>query len=71
MTCDEKSRMALEYQQASARFDEARKNLQAKIGVLSKEQYVALSHSVDQAWGALQRVHGAVDEHIRWHSCVG
>lgn len=71
LTCEEKSRMALEYQEASARFDEARKDLQANIGVLSKEQYVALSHSVDKAWGTLQRVHVALDEHIRWHSCVG
>jgi hypothetical protein len=70
MPCEEKSRMALEYQEASAAFDKARKDLQASIGTLSKEQYITLSHSVDKAWGALQRVHIELDEHIRWHSCV-
>ena len=70
MSCEEKGRMALEYQEASVTFDKARKDLQANIGMLSKEQYIALSNSVDKAWGTLQRVHIALDEHIRWHSCV-
>jgi len=62
--------MALEYQDASAAFEQARRNLQAHIGVLSKPEYVALSNSVDRAWESLQKVHLALDEHIRWHSCV-
>ena len=70
VTCEEKSRMALEYQEASTAFEKARKDLQSNIGMLSKEQYVALSHTVDKAWTTLQRVHVALDEHIRWHSCV-
>ena len=70
MSCDEKGRMVLEYQEASAAFDQARKDLQESIGTLPKDQYVALSSSVDKAWGTLQRVHIALDEHIRWHSCV-
>ena len=70
MSCDEKGRMVLEYQEASAAFDQARKDLQESIGTLPKDQYVALSNAVDKAWGSLQRVHIALDEHIRWHSCV-
>jgi hypothetical protein len=70
MNCEERSRMALEYQEASAAFEQARKDLQANIGVLPKDQYLALSNTVDKAWGTLQRVHVALDEHIRWHSCV-
>lgn len=70
MNCEERSRMALEYQEASAAFEQARKELQAHIGTLSKAEYVVLSNLVDRAWGTLQKVHGALDEHIRWHTCV-
>lgn len=70
MSCEEKGRMLAEYQEASAAFDRARKGLQASIGTLPKEQYAVLSNSVDKAWGTLQRVHIALDEHIRRHCCV-
>ena len=70
MNCEDRSRMAWEYQEARAAFEQARKDLQANIGVLPKDQYLALSNTVDKAWGTLQKVHVALDEHIRWHSCV-
>ena len=70
MSCEEKSRMAVEYQDACAAFEQVRKELQNGVGVLSKERYFALSHRADKAWGTLQQVHVALDEHIRWHSCV-
>ena len=70
MSCEDRSRMALEYQEASAAFERSRMELQTNIGMLPKDQYVALSNSADKAWSKLQRVHVALDEHIRWHSCV-
>jgi len=70
MPCEERGRLELEYQKASAVFDAARRELQTKIGTVSKKDYRAISRAADQAWSALQKVHAALDAHIQQHSCL-
>jgi hypothetical protein len=47
----------------------ARQNLQARIGVSSKADFVALDQAFDEAWSHLQRTSNAVDQRIRNHGC--
>ena len=68
--CEERSRLEREYQEVCGAFDRARRELQAKIGVLPKKEYAALSREAELAWDALQKSHTALDRHLRQHSCL-
>jgi hypothetical protein len=70
MPCEERARLEREYQVASGTFDRARRDLQTKIGTLPKRDYKVLSRAAEQAWESLQKVHAALDKHLREHSCL-
>jgi hypothetical protein len=70
MPCEERSRLEHEYQVASGAFDRARRELQTKIGILPKKDYKVVSRDAEQAWELLQKVHTALDRHLREHSCL-
>jgi hypothetical protein len=67
--CDERNHREKEHAQAGAEFDVSRKNLQARIGISSKEEFLSLSRKIDQSWAALVRARIALDQHIREHGC--
>ena len=70
MPCEIRSRLEHEYQVATGAFDRARRELQTKIGTLPKKDYKLLSRAAEQAWDSLQKVHAALDKHLREHSCL-
>ena len=70
MPCEERALLEREYQEASGAFDRIRRDLQAKIGLLPKNEYVAISRSADKAWDALQKVQSALEKHLRQHACL-
>jgi hypothetical protein len=69
MSCQERERMEREHDEAEAAFYAAQQQLRNRIGVSPKEEFVALSDAVDQAWKRLLDARGALDQHIRNHVC--
>lgn len=69
MGCMESVRLEHQYLEAQTAFDEAHRDLHAKMGILPRGEYLALSRDVDQAWLTVQRTRTAVDRHMREHSC--
>jgi hypothetical protein len=69
MPCPEHDLLRQQHAEAGAAFDAARQALQARIGVSSRNEFLALDQATEKAWADLQRVHQALDEHIRSHGC--
>ncbi len=69
MGCMESVRLEHQYLEAQTAFDEAHRDLHAKVGILPRGEYLALSRDADQAWLTVQRTRTAVDRHMREHSC--
>jgi hypothetical protein len=69
MGCMESVRLEHQYLEAQTAFDEAQRNLHAKMGILPRGEYLALSRATEQAWLTVQRTRAALDRHVREHSC--
>jgi hypothetical protein len=69
MSCQERERMEREHLEAEAAFYAAQQRLRNRIGISPKEEFVALSDAVDQAWKRWLDARGALDQHIRNHGC--
>ncbi len=67
--CQERLRLQQEYEASGTLFASSERTLQTRIGVTSKREFKALSHSVDTAWDELKRARFALDDHIRSHGC--
>jgi hypothetical protein len=67
--CNEKNRLAYEYQTATATFSKSVTELHEKMGVSSKDEYERLQR-ISEEW----RVHSeqarlALEQHIAAHGC--
>ena len=69
MECDEGARLEKLHNDAEEAFDAARKIVGEKIGVTTREEFVALTRAVDATWHALKSARFAIDEHIRVCGC--
>ena len=69
MVFGERARLEKLHNDAEEAFDAARKVLREKIGVTTREEFVALTRAVDITWHALESSRFALDEHIRTHGC--
>jgi hypothetical protein len=67
MSCTGRVRIEKKHHAANAKFDAARKQLQERIGVSSREEYMALHRQVDVAWEELAYARAMLDNHIREH----
>lgn len=67
--CQERNHLSQEHFDAGVVFDAARQALQARIGVSSKEEFLALDQAAERAWANLQNARQALDNHIRNHGC--
>ena len=67
MECSERARLEKLHNDAEEAFDAAEKVLREKIGVTTKEEFVALTHAMAMTWHALESARFALDEHIRTH----
>lgn len=54
---------------AESVFADTRKQLRAKIGVSSKEEYSRLDAAADTAWQALNKARKGLHEHLLQHGC--
>lgn len=63
--CPERARLERDHDDATAAFETAGATIQARIGISSKDEYVRLERTAEEAWMRLQRARRALDDHIR------
>jgi hypothetical protein len=69
MGCTDSVRLEHQYLKAQTTFEQAQRDLDAKMGILPRGEFLELSRVADQAWLTVQRTRAAVDRHMREHSC--
>jgi hypothetical protein len=69
MICEEKSRLAMEYQTATLAFSDAVKELHRKIGTSPKAEYQRLERISSEARVKSEQARLALEQHISAHSC--
>jgi hypothetical protein len=69
VACDEKTRLAMEYEAATSAFSEAVKELHRKIGTSPKEEYKRLERISTEAGVKSEQARLALEQHISTHRC--
>jgi hypothetical protein len=69
MTCEEKARLATEYEAATYAFSEAVTELHRKIGTSPKEEYRRLERISTEARVKSEQARLALERHISIHRC--
>jgi hypothetical protein len=69
MSCEEKTRLAMEYEVATSAFSEAVKELHRKIGTSPKEEYKRLERISTEARVKSEQARLALEQHISTHRC--
>jgi hypothetical protein len=69
MSCEEKTRLATEYEAATSAFSEAVKELRRKIGTSLKEEYQRLEQISAEARVKSEQARLALEQHISAHRC--
>jgi hypothetical protein len=69
LTCEEKARLAKEYDAATFTFSEAVKELYRKIGTSPKEEYKRLERISTEARVKSEHARLTLEEHIAAHRC--
>jgi hypothetical protein len=67
--CDEKTRLAQQYEFATAQFSKAVKELSQKIGTSSKEEYARLDRVANESRVKSEQARLALEQHIASHRC--
>jgi hypothetical protein len=67
--CEEKTRLAMEYEAATSAFSESVKELHRKIGTSPKEEYKRLERISIEARVKSDRARLALEQHISTHRC--
>jgi hypothetical protein len=69
MVCEEKARLATEYDVATSAFSEAVKELHRKIGTSPKDEYQRLERISTEARMKSEQTRLALEQHISTHRC--
>jgi hypothetical protein len=69
MICQEKARLAQEYQAATVKFSEAVGQLQRNIGTSTKAEYERLQRISDEARVKSEQARLALEGHLAAHGC--
>ncbi len=69
VTCEEKTRLLMEYQAATSAFSEAVKELRRKIRTSPKEDYKRLERISNEARVKSEQARLALEQHIAAHRC--
>ena len=69
MSCDEKKRLATEYEVATAKFAEAVTELRKEMGTSAKEEYERLDRATNEARVKSEQARLALEKHISAHRC--
>jgi len=67
--CDQKNRLAQEYESATTQFSEAVKELRRQMGTSLKEEYARLDRAANEARVKSEHARLALEEHIAAHGC--
>jgi ATP-dependent helicase YprA (DUF1998 family) len=69
MSCEEKRRLATEYEAATAKFSEAVTELRKKMGTSAKEEYQRLDRAANEARVKSEQARLALEQHVSAHRC--
>ena len=69
MSCEEKARMAREYEVATSAFSESVKELHRKIGTSLKDEYTRLTQISNEARAQSEQARLTLEKHIATHGC--
>jgi hypothetical protein len=69
VSCEEKTRLATEYEAATSAFSEAVKDLHREIGTSPKEEYRRLERISTEARRKSERARLALEQHNSAHRC--
>jgi len=69
MTCEEKTRLAAEYQATSQKYADAVAELNRKMGTSAKTEYERLTRAADEARVKSEQVRLALEQHVAAHNC--
>jgi len=69
MNCEEKKRLAADYEAATAKFSEAVTQLHDRMGTSPKEEYERLDRAANEARVKSEQARLALEQHIAAHRC--
>jgi hypothetical protein len=69
VSCEDKNRLAREYEVATVAFSEAAKELDRKIGTSPKEEYMSLERISTEARMKSEQTRLTLEQHIAAHGC--
>jgi ATP-dependent helicase YprA (DUF1998 family) len=69
VSCKEKNRLTKEYDDTTAKFSEAVRELRQKMGTSLKEEFDRLERAADEARVRSEQARLALEQHIAAHHC--
>lgn len=69
MNCEEKVRLATEYEISTAKFSEAVTELRKKMGTSAREEYQQLDRAANEARVRSEQARLTLEQHIASHRC--
>lgn len=69
MKCEEKNRLASQYEAAISKFSEAVAELRKKMGTSTKEEYQWIERAADEARVKSGQARLALEQHVAIHRC--
>lgn len=69
LTCEQKKRLATEYETATMKFSQAVGELRKKLGVSTIEEYQRLDRAANEARVKSEQARLALEQHIASHRC--
>ena len=69
MNCEEKSRLATEYEASTMKFSEAVTELRKKMGTSAREEYQRLDRAANEARVKSEQGRLALEQHIAAYRC--
>jgi len=69
VSCEEKVRLAMEYETATSKFSEAVRELRLKMGTSPKDEYDRLERASNEARVRSEQARLALEQHTAAHRC--
>jgi hypothetical protein len=69
VSCEDKTRLAMEYDAATSKFSEAVRELHRRIGTSPKDEYDRLERASNEARVRSEQARLALEQHIAAHRC--
>jgi hypothetical protein len=69
VSCEEKSRLAMEYDVATSKFSEAVRELHRRMGTSPKDEYDRLARASNEARVRSEHARLALEQHVAAHRC--